>query len=481
MNICLLLILYIINIQQYICEKDYYKILGISRNSDLRQIKQQFKKMALKYHPDKNQNNIYLAELEFSQIVEAYEILGDSQKRDAYDNFGEFAFNKNKQNNQSEKNSPQNKQITNLRYQNIFSQFFIKLNKDSKRKNVFQNSDVIIFKMEQLSNFLQRNQVWIVLFYNKYQPESLEIIDVYKKFASKYKGIFTVSSINCKNEISLCEDQFEVFYYPKIKAFSAHIESQGQEYKNDMKDIQKIGLFASNLMEDYSQKVTKENYKQLHIQAKRIIALFTEKQYTPILIKAFSKEFKDSLQFIIIHSSEKHLLKKFNVTQFPTIVGLYDVKRYQMTVYKGVKNKEYIRKFLKLQIIINNQHMNINKLLKQQHLANQYNIIIFILIVQDVKQSLMLNNLEDNYPGFDFYYTFYNNINVRLQEDFQYKFPNAIALYKGKYTKYSKKFKLSKHRINHFINHIIEGTAEFNQPFTDDLIFIKQQQYKHDQ
>lgn len=67
--------------------KDYYKILGISRNATDDEIKKAFKKLALKYHPDKNKDPN--AEEKFKEVAEAYEVLSDRKKREIFDQFGE--------------------------------------------------------------------------------------------------------------------------------------------------------------------------------------------------------------------------------------------------------------------------------------------------------------------------------------------------------------------------------------------------------
>ena len=66
--------------------KDYYSILEIDKNADKNTIKNAYKKLALKYHPDKNTDNKQQAEEKFKEISEAYEILSDDQKKNNYDN-----------------------------------------------------------------------------------------------------------------------------------------------------------------------------------------------------------------------------------------------------------------------------------------------------------------------------------------------------------------------------------------------------------
>lgn len=67
--------------------KDYYKILGIPKTSKDDEIKKAYRKMALRYHPDKNKT--IGAEEKFKEVAEAYEVLSDKKKRDIYDKYGE--------------------------------------------------------------------------------------------------------------------------------------------------------------------------------------------------------------------------------------------------------------------------------------------------------------------------------------------------------------------------------------------------------
>lgn len=71
-------------------EADYYELLGVERTATDREIKKAFRKLALKYHPDKNKKPG--AEEKFKQIAQAYEVLSDSEKRKKYDSFGRSAF-----------------------------------------------------------------------------------------------------------------------------------------------------------------------------------------------------------------------------------------------------------------------------------------------------------------------------------------------------------------------------------------------------
>ncbi|KTC86058.1 MULTISPECIES: molecular chaperone DnaJ [Legionella] len=68
-------------------QKDYYEVLGVSRGADESEIKKAYRKLAMKYHPDRNSNDKE-AEEKFKEIQKAYGVLSDQQKRAAYDRFG---------------------------------------------------------------------------------------------------------------------------------------------------------------------------------------------------------------------------------------------------------------------------------------------------------------------------------------------------------------------------------------------------------
>ncbi|CCE23566.1 molecular chaperone DnaJ [Methylotuvimicrobium alcaliphilum] len=69
-------------------KEDYYKLLGVDRNASDAEIKKSYRRMAMKFHPDRNKDNPDEAEAKFKQIKEAYEVLSDPKKRSAYDQFG---------------------------------------------------------------------------------------------------------------------------------------------------------------------------------------------------------------------------------------------------------------------------------------------------------------------------------------------------------------------------------------------------------
>jgi DnaJ-class molecular chaperone len=73
-------------------KSDYYDILGVTKSASADEIKKAYRKQALEWHPDRHQADKEAAEKRFKEINEAYQVLSDTQKRSAYDQYGHSAF-----------------------------------------------------------------------------------------------------------------------------------------------------------------------------------------------------------------------------------------------------------------------------------------------------------------------------------------------------------------------------------------------------
>ena len=75
-------------------KRDYYEVLGVSKNASEDELKKAYRKLALKYHPDRNPGDKE-AEEKFKEAAEAYSVLSDKDKRARYDQFGEAGLGDN--------------------------------------------------------------------------------------------------------------------------------------------------------------------------------------------------------------------------------------------------------------------------------------------------------------------------------------------------------------------------------------------------
>ncbi len=76
-------------------KRDFYEVLGVSRDASEIDLKKSYRKLAMKYHPDRNSSNRKESEEKFKEVKEAYEILGDPEKRAAYDRYGHLGIDPN--------------------------------------------------------------------------------------------------------------------------------------------------------------------------------------------------------------------------------------------------------------------------------------------------------------------------------------------------------------------------------------------------
>ncbi|BGI51347.1 MAG: molecular chaperone DnaJ [Buchnera aphidicola (Ceratovacuna japonica)] len=119
-------------------KKDYYKILGVSQSATDIEIKKAYKRLAIKYHPDRNQGNKNYEE-KFKEIKEAYEILSNEEKRSSYDKYGHEAFDQQ----QANYNSSFNGSFSNTNdFGDIFGEVFGDIFGDEKNGHSDKGSDL---------------------------------------------------------------------------------------------------------------------------------------------------------------------------------------------------------------------------------------------------------------------------------------------------------------------------------------------------
>eukprot|EP00331_Platyophrya_macrostoma_P014985 CAMPEP_0176473180 /NCGR_PEP_ID=MMETSP0127-20121128/42156_1 /TAXON_ID=938130 /ORGANISM="Platyophrya macrostoma, Strain WH" /LENGTH=298 /DNA_ID=CAMNT_0017868133 /DNA_START=9 /DNA_END=901 /DNA_ORIENTATION=- len=276
--------------------EDYYQILGVPRNADDHALKKAFKKLTLKYHPDKN-----LDKPDWARD----EVLIDPEKRRIYNVKGEEGVQENEQ----------MKSQGNM-HQDIYGRFF----HTGFQDDLWHQSDVVTLSIQQISMFYRREQVWIIYFYNPERQESRQHKDLIRDLANRLYGIIKVAAVNCQEdrEEALCED-LGAYSSPRIMVFPANIAAEGIQYDGDM-NYNAISNFAAAQMESFVRLVNDANYMTFATEdpEKNKVLLFTSRKSTPPVLKALSKEFKGRLIIGEVRQASKGLVDKFQITKFPT-------------------------------------------------------------------------------------------------------------------------------------------------------------------
>ncbi|CAH2239250.1 jg21888 [Pararge aegeria aegeria] len=169
----------------------YYQILGVSKSASAQEIRQAYKKLAVKLHPDKNPNGE--EQKRFLEITEAYETLKDPEKRHQYDLYGSHQSYTRKYDHHSQT------EYNNLYYNGLYHEDpFVK---------TLSGGNFYAFLSEGLH---------FVNFYSPFCPPCQSLADGWKKLAETYNGIIKVGAVNCKYYNSFCYNNMRIGSYPTL-------------------------------------------------------------------------------------------------------------------------------------------------------------------------------------------------------------------------------------------------------------------------
>ena len=486
-----------------LCKKDYYKILEVDRSATQEQIKKKFKKLSLKYHPDKNKKNPEAAKQKFIEVANAYEVLSDPEKKKIYDIHGEEAVNEHTA---RENTGGRGGFNTGGSFEDIFNQFFggghrghgghgghggrgggnfqggFRQNmhhQEEEEKNYFENTDVINLKMNNLSKLYGRSQIWFILFFNANEQEFESLKEMWKTLAEKCYGIFKVAVVNCKFDEEICEE-FSIRKTPLIVYFPE--SSDNEEVYRGIKKWEEIFKFGAVKMQSFVRSINSENYGDFITSnpTQHKVILFTSRKTTPPLLKALSKHFKGKLSFGETRPGEKELVDKLGVKNFPTVMVLSEPENYKGITYEGPLTRDSLEKFLNqfaYQAIKVEKAVSVTEftsdLYNKQKLCNENdgkNICVIYLNHGDhltAEENILLENLAKKYMNDPIRVLFlnpskYTHFWVSFEKEDQNS--NVIIL-RGKRKKYSAvcKDKVDSKEIYDAIDNIISGGGSFKK------------------
>lgn len=438
--------------------EDYYKLLGVTRNADAKTIKKAFKKLSLKYHPDKHTENKKEAEQMFMRIANAYETLTDPEKRKIYDQYGEEGL----------KGGQQQQQHQNMQFDDIFSSFFggnrrgaggagggfnFNFNmgggkqqhhqhqhQEEKKAPFYDNTDVFDLDLGSLKSLYKRNEIWMVEFYSLKSKACEELKEEWIEMANKLYGIIKVAAVNCDEEEELCEE-YNVKSYPTIIYYPDNTAKDHEVYTG-LKTYKAMSDFAVSRMQSFVRIVNSKNidgyFEEAPDQAK--IILFTNKKSTPPLLKALSKEFKGKVILGEVRSTESELVSKYNIKEFPTIIGLNEQaeKERYTGEYKRDKLERWIREFMYNNIGQGSKVRELTRALNLSGKCSAGNSNLCFMMFTDKENDQVKDILKQLYEKFandpiEFYW-----VDKKRYPGFVIEFEGEIVAFRPKRKKYSK-------------------------------------------
>lgn len=199
-------------------ESDYYKLLGIERNADNREIRKSFKKLALILHPDKN-NDDPKAHEKFLKINRAYEILKDEQTRNIYDMHGEKGLEKDN----SARGSYSHFQSWNYYYESF---------------GIYDNDEEIVTLNRADFDLSVKNTtfIWFVNFYSGRCSHCHHLAPEWRKLAKELNSIIRIGAVNCEEDRPLCQSE-GIRSYPSLILYPNVVRFQGERNLDSLIDF----------------------------------------------------------------------------------------------------------------------------------------------------------------------------------------------------------------------------------------------------
>ena len=500
--------------------EDYYKTLGVSRNATPKEIRKAFKKLSLKWHPDKNKKNPEVAKNMFIKIANAYEVLSDPKKKEIYDHQGEEGVNDHvTRENSGQQGGAQHGGFGGFdfggnnfgggSFEDIFSQFFgggggggrrggsrrgkgkgkkgkkgkggkqrgrsiFEDDEDEFQKGHFTNENIVTLNVETMSDLMNRREHWFVLFYKSNDRQINEYAQMWNTLADKANGIFTVSTVDCSFDSDVCEE-YHIQTTPIVLYFPDSLEEE-EVYKG-IKTADAIFKFATTKMQDFVRVINSDNLENFIIENanETKVILFTQRKTTPPLLKALSKYFKNKLNFGEIRETEKELVKKFGIDRFPLLMVLTDPDNLRGVSYDGPLTRKELDVFLKDYAYPiggrgakKGEVKELDKLLytSSKKCGEKDSITCFINLVRTKPDIKFLKKLADEfrkdpiniyYVVLDKYKNFYSAFDT-ADDGVEY------IILKGKRKKYmSLKNIKNKDDIYNTIEHILDGGGKFKK------------------
>ncbi|KAF5284025.1 hypothetical protein FQA39_LY17158 [Lamprigera yunnana] len=279
-------------------EEDLYKLLNIQRDANIKDIRKAFKKLAVKLHPDKNQDDPD-ADSKFAKFARAYEILKDSESRKQYDLFGDIGNTANKQKYQS--------------YTYYRDQFGI------------YDDDPLIITLTHSDyelHVLDTSHVWFINFYSAQCHHCHQLAPVWRKLSVELEGVLRIAAVNCEEDWALCR-QIGIISYPTLLYYAKDSTMyEGERYQGE-RTLENLRNYILDRITVDAQVITRDNWDNNGLREKSWLLILCPEKSTSCLkshnIKKLTAIFEGLLSVGIIKDTDL-IETKFNYdTNYPVV------------------------------------------------------------------------------------------------------------------------------------------------------------------
>eukprot|EP01071_Lankesteria_metandrocarpae_P005545 Lankesteria_metandrocarpae@DN4032_c0_g1_i1.p1 len=330
--------------------RDFYKILGVNKQTPVDQVKKKYRKLARKYHPDANPEDPDATQ-RFRDIAEAHEVLSDPKKKQLYDTHGEEGLDPN-----FDANRPRGGHPFVFRSSQFGTEFFDMPfgfegfggfdfgggpgghgrpgggRRRPQQASMYENTDVteVTDAKSWASTVFDLDFPWVTLvnFHSPGCGRCNEIKDEYVQIAKVFAKVVTFAAVDCTRMNELCRME-KVQKYPTIRLYHSDKSKKPVPFVSD--DLSRLGAWVSNVLPSSAKMLSTANFEDWLVTNTTMpkVILFTNKELVPPIYKHVTTRFKGSVSAAVvvkIHSDVTTTFFSANPPKkFPALLHVVDL------------------------------------------------------------------------------------------------------------------------------------------------------------
>ncbi|XP_072730833.1 dnaJ homolog subfamily C member 10 isoform X2 [Ciconia boyciana] len=337
------LLLVVVCVIVLVCtDQDYYSLLGVSKEASSREIRQAFKKLALKLHPDKNQNDPNAHE-NFLKINRAYEVLKDEDLRKKYDKYGEKGLEDQQQGG---------------RYESWhFYRYDFGIYDD--------DPEIITLDRGEFDAAVNSGELWFVNFYSPRCSHCHELAPTWREFAKEMDGVIRIGAVNCGDNRMLCRIK-GINSYPSLYVFKTRMQPvkyYGDRSKESLKNFAMqyvtstvTELWAGNFVNAIETSFASGIGWLITFCAERGDCLSYQTR-----LKLAGMLFLNSLDAREIYQEVMQHLPDFDTISAASLEDRLAHHRWLLFFQFGESDKSNVQEFKKLKFLLKDEHIQVGK------------------------------------------------------------------------------------------------------------------------